>query len=231
MSGISRPVSSEWREREIVIGPDGKSSSDVEWHAPNSWDIVEDSRPSTVNYIPPMTVPPPAVLSNSNAKPDARDIDPTTFGVPRYRSLFALRRLTSQRSRPTSSMSHITGMSGFPRSSIGGESMFCTCDLDDIQEQYDTEGQSSIRTDRPESTGSSIHLDIEESRVQRCRVCLRRSTRPYSKAILSPALPVSGASTPNRSNRKSRRPRRTETLNTARKGRTVVAGRLYQDEV
>ena len=220
-TAVSRPTSGEWRQREITFGPrlhpDG--TVDVEWQPPTNWDVVGDEAQNDNTYIPPLTLPLPVVTKQPMAM---REVDPSTFPVPRYKSLLATRQ-PSRASRPTSALSQATGTSIVGRSSIAGDSIFCTCDLD----QPIRDSEDRVR----DSIGSSIQLDTEEG-FSTCRACNRRSMH-RNRASMSRESPMllpleAGFGLTVKSTRRSKRRKRLEEAMRAAKSKTIIAGRLYQ---
>jgi hypothetical protein len=219
-----------------------REQHDPGWSAPNSWGVVPPPPGSDGSAMHVPAVPMPAFLKPASSPLDPRDVDPDTFPMPRAMGMDGNRTASRWSVGQQSSTSH--GRS----SSVGGDSVFCTCDLDDIQEEsssvfsgLDTSRSSSVRggTKRV-STGSSLHIG-----AGRCPACIRRSQHaaayysgvnasaaggagpPQALSAGHPSGALSSRSSSMRTARKPRKPRR-KVQQQAGASRTVVAGRLYQ---
>lgn len=208
---------------------DDADKQDIEWHPPTDWDIAG---PITGGNVVAPAVPMPAFL-----KPiipvDPRSIDPSSFPLPANRESSAgAAGFTGSLGRWSSSQSSYA--QGHRSSSVAGDSMFCTCDLDDIieEEQYspqlnNTNSGSQPWEPRISMSGSSIH-----TRMGRCKACMRKSEMANVLAAAnglasSPTTPLTPVfAIRNSSVRKPRRKRRQET---SPRSKIAVAGRLYQE--
>lgn len=209
-----------WSSRPADAAEPGPED-DLEWRPPNDWDVVGPVDGS--KYIP--TVPMPAFLKPT--KPvDPRTIDPSSFPLP-Y-SLSALGSRSPGRWSATTSSAHGHGRS----SSVAGDSLFCTCDLEDIIEE-ESSGLGRIREGGGRlSTGSSIHIN-----QGRCRACLRRSAAAaaaagvggHSTGQSTVPSPATAAFSRHSSLKSTRKPRRNRRPDASRRNKIAVAGRLYQE--
>lgn len=210
----SRPVTPA-ADRPIV------KPGDPSWAAPTSWDVVPppvDADGKTV-HVP--AVPMPAFLQAPTPL-DPTEVDPDTFPIPRSMipGAKSIRWSASQ-------MSSFSGVTGLGRSSsIGGDSVWCACDLQDIAEEG---GGQRHRDDGGRlSTGSSLHFA-----ASKCRQCTARARASAAAgSIAQPALSAGhpsgqAAATTVRPSRKPRRVRKMQ--EEQQKNRTVVAGRLYTE--
>ena len=178
------------------------------WAAPRSWDVVPPPIDADGKEVHVPAVPMPAFLQPT-APVDVMEVDPDTFPIPRSMGpAKSLRWSASQ-------MSSFSGATGHGRSSsVGGDSVFCACDLQDIAEE----------DGRRFSTGSSLHFT-----ATKCRNCIARAragtaSPPLALSAGHPSGPVSAPT-----GRPVRKPRRVRRLQEQTKSKTVVAGRLYQD--
>lgn len=200
------PAPTFWVGKAERTGP--LDENDVEWRPPNDWDVatpVASDSPVPAVPIPAFLKPPMPV--------DARSIDPSSFPLP-LQAAAAGRWSTSQ-------SSHIQG---YGASSVAGDSVFCTCDMDDIPEEQPSPAYQKNTRARMSTTGSSIH-----TRQGRCRACLRRSALENNAGnhTSMPGTPLTLGFSRNSS---VRRPRRKRVPETASRTKINVAGRLYQGE-
>lgn len=201
----SNPAPTFWVEEETRVEPKGKD--DIEWQPPNDWDVVG---PVGCDIVVP-AVPMPAFLKPPPIPVDPRTIDPSSFPLPGRDSAAVLGRWST---------SQASSMNGHRASSVTGDSMFCTCDLEDIQEEQSGSSIAREGGGRFSTSGSSIH-----TRQGKCRACMRRSAA--ANAPSAPPTPTTPGYSRNSSVRKPRRKRRQEVLP---RTKIAVAGRLYQGE-
>lgn len=215
-----------WVEERVI---DDTDKQDIEWHPPTDWDIAG---PITGGNVVAPAVPMPAFLKPT-IPIDPRSIDPSSFPVPAIRESSAAAAGTiGPLGRWSSSQSSCA--QGHRSSSVAGDSMFCTCDLDDIieEEQYipqlsGANSGSQPRKPRISMSGSSIH-----TRTGKCKACTRKSEMANVLAaanglVSSPTTPL----TPTFASRNSsvRKPRRKRRQESSPRSKIAVAGRLYQE--
>lgn len=214
---VSKPAPTFWVEEQDMIDSD---KQDIEWRPPSDWAVVG---PVGLDANIP-AVPMPAFLKPS-AHVDPRTIDPSSFPIPSGREQSGA---FGRWSNPQSSYAL-----GQRPSSVAGDSIFCTCDLEDIEEEGSSlavQNAGNARghgKGRVSMSGSSIH-----TRHGRCKACIRRSTMAATLVAANsqsqPTTPLTPAfgSQCTSSVRKPRRKRRQET---APRTKIAVAGRLYQE--
>lgn len=121
------------------IDPSGLGlSRDPQWHAPSNWDIVPGDGDGTrgQNGSPTLPMPMPAFLKPAEPV-DPHSIDPSKFPMPSDGNPYAKSFRWS-----ASQSSALAG-----RSSIGGDSVFCTCDLlQGVEEEGETPSSSVMGT-------------------------------------------------------------------------------------
>lgn len=209
----SRPVTPA-ADRPIV------QAGDPSWAPPTSWEVVPPPTNADGKAVHVAAVPMPAFLQVS-APRDAMDVDPDTFPIPRSTGGPGAKSIRWSASQ----MSSFSGLGG--RSSIGADSVWCACDLQDIAE----ESSARHRDDGGRlSTGSSLHFT-----ATKCRQCTARARASAAAASTHAHQPALSAGHPSGqvtapTGRPARKPRRVRRMQEEQqKNRTVVAGRLYQE--
>ena len=194
-------------DRPIADPEAGRLANPINWAAPTSWDVVGVSNSNRAGlYVPtpqelavPMAVQLPALHTN------AKTVDPASFPIPRaFTAAIARSRDSGQSTEPGT----VAG-----RSSLGGNSLFCICDLlGTVAEGAPLEQESArLSTD---STYQGQHTE--------CRSC----RRALGLSPISRGTGVGGTS--RRSSQhasRSGRPRKHD----SRRDRAIIAGRYYQE--
>jgi len=169
-----------------------RPSEEPEWRAPRAWDVVppparEGEYEYDVDGTPsPLPVPMPAFLRPKEPV-DPHNIDPSTFPMPSDGNPYA------RSFRWSASQSSAIAV----RSSIGGDSVFCTCDLlQDVDEEdgspmvfrssrgSDYEGPSAGPANKNGRVGGMSARSSLQISTGKCPACRRRS---HSAAVAAAA--------------------------------------------
>lgn len=203
---VRNPTPTFWVEEDKKI--ENPEKDDIEWRPPNEWDVVG---PVGSNISVP-AIPMPAFLKPPEPV-DPRTIDPSTFPLP-------VDMLSAMQGRWSVSQAFIDN--GHRVSSVSGDSVFCTCDFDDITEEQS--GAVQAEAGRVSMGAASAYTE-----GRRCKRCQRISAGAllWSNDPSAPTTPVTPAFSRSSSVRKPRRKRRHEVSS---KTKIAVAGRLYQGE-